>query len=123
MKPFALTVGLFAIALVAPSGEAAAQNFGAIAFSTGTGAIGWSFDYGSKSSAESAALANCRQHGADCIIATWFRNACGAIAVGDGNGWGAAWSNYRNGAESEALQICRRNTSNCTVRRWACTTR
>ena len=103
--------------------QAAAQdNYGAIAYSPSTGAPGWSFDYGSRAAAENVALASCRKHAGDCVIPIWFRNACGALAVGS-NGYGSGWGTSRKLAESYALQTCRKNTGGCSIRRWACTTR
>lgn len=102
--------------------RAAGESYGAIAYSRTTGAIGWGFDYPSREAAESGAVANCRQHAGDCAVATWFRDACGAIAVGD-NGYGAEWGEEAKGAEDAALTRCRGRALNCTVRRSVCTTR
>ena len=98
---------------------ARADYYGAIAYSTGNGAVGYSYDYGSRYAAEARALNEC---GGGCFIATWFRNACGALAVGQ-NGWGADWGNSRAEAESKALNACYRYTGGCYVKRWVCTTR
>ena len=102
---------------------AAQDNHGAIAFSQRTGAVGWSYDFPTRAAAEQRALQECGQHGGGCRITTWFRNACGALAVGDGNGWGGSWGNTRHEAESKALSLCSNETRRCTVRRWVCTTR
>jgi serine/threonine-protein kinase len=113
-----------ALLLCAAGQSAAAQdNYGAIAFSPATGAHGWSYDYPSRSAAENAALANCGRYASDCRVPIWFRNACGALAVGAGNGYGSGWGTSRAIAERYALQVCRRYTSGCRIRRWACTTR
>jgi serine/threonine-protein kinase len=107
----------------AGSGSAAAQsNYGAIAYSPSTGAHGWSYDYASRAAAENVALANCRRHAGDCVVPIWFRNACGALAVGT-NGYGSGWGSKRRLAESFALRTCRKHTRGCRIRRWACTTR
>lgn len=100
----------------------AANRFGAIAYSVGTTAHGWAYDYPTREAAEAAALTNCRQHAADCSIPIWFQNACGALAVGT-NGYGSGWGVDRPLAETYALQSCGQYTSNCAVRRWVCTTR
>jgi hypothetical protein len=115
------TCVLLAVACLG-SGEAAAENYGAIAYSPSTKAHGWSYDYPSRSAAEDVALSNCRKHAGDCIVPLWFRNACGALAVG-ASGYGTGWGTSRNLAESQALRVCRRYTGNCAIRRWACTTR
>ena len=77
---------------------------------------------GSRSDAESVALANCGEHAKDCVVPIWFRNACGALAVGS-SGYGSGWGTSREFAESYALKSCREHTSDCYVKRWACTTR
>ncbi len=60
--------------LCAGSGEAAAENYGAIAYSPSTKAYGWSYDYPSRGAAEREALSGCRAKASDCIIPLWFRN-------------------------------------------------
>ena len=52
----------------------------------------------------------------------WFRNACGALAVG-ADGYGSGWGSSRKSAEGQALQSCRRYSGGCAVIRWVCTTR
>jgi hypothetical protein len=108
--------------LCAGSGEAAAENYGAIAYSPSTKAYGWSYDYPSRGAAEREALSGCRAKASDCIIPLWFRNACGALAIGP-NGYGTAWATERSSAERRALDVCRRNSGGCAVARWVCTTR
>lgn len=110
------------VAGVLVPGAALADNYGAIAYSQSTGSMGWSYDYASRRQAEDVALQNCRQHASDCHVPLWFRNACGAIAVGE-NGFGTGWGTDRGLAESYALDTCRKYTSACSVRRWVCTTR
>ena len=102
---------------------AQAANYGAIAFSPATGAHGYSYDYRSQRQAQHRALGECARRGGGCKIATWFRNACGALAVGAGNGWGAEWGNTRAEAERLALQRCSTHTSGCYILRWVCTSR
>ena len=117
-----IAAGLLAVATSLVAGEAAADNYGAIAYSPGTGAHGWSIDYGSREAAESVALQNCRKHAGDCTVPIWFRNACGALAVGP-SGYGSGWGTDRSLAERYAMQSCRKHGRNCQIRRWACTTR
>lgn len=103
---------------------ACAQNYyGAIAYSPSTGSYGYSYDHASRARAEDGAYAECRKHASDCQVALWFRNACGALAVGDDGGWGTGWGSVLQRAESEALGVCGKHTSNCSVIRWVCTTR
>ena len=56
-----LAAGLLVFCFGAGSGKAAAENYGAIAYSPSTKAYGWSYDYPSRSAAESQALSNCRK--------------------------------------------------------------
>jgi serine/threonine-protein kinase len=65
----------------------------------------------------------CRKRGGGCRIATWFKNACGALAVGEDNFYGGAWGASRLEAESKALTHCRKEAQNCNIRRWVCTGR
>lgn len=106
--------------VLAGMGPTQADKFGAIAFSTSSGQAGWSFDYDTRAIAESRALANC---GAGCKVVTWFKNSCGALAVGRNNGYGATWADSRAAAEKAAMGICRSNSTGCGIRRWVCTKR
>jgi hypothetical protein len=115
----ALAVAAF-FALFGSAARAADDNFGAIAFSSGTGATGYSYDYDSRDDAEERALQEC---GPGCKVVLWFKNGCGALAVGEGNGSGTGWAASRTEAENLAIGYCRQNTSGCEISRWACTTR
>jgi hypothetical protein len=96
------------------------DHFGAIAFSKNTGTLGYSYDYGSDGAAQQAALQSC---GNDCAVVVSFINACGALAVGAGRGYGTGWAQSREEAESIALRYCASNTSECGISRWTCTSR
>jgi len=119
VTPFVLAPA-FVLAVALSSSEAAADYFGAIAFSQDTGAVGYGYDYPSRAAAEERALDEC---GEACEVVVWFQNACGALAVGDDNGYGSAWAANRREAENIALNNCKQNAENCSVRRWVCTTR
>jgi hypothetical protein len=56
----------------------------------------------------------------DCQVAVWFRNACGALAVGKGNAWMSRWGISRQAALDEAMRSCGDQTDNCTIKRWVC---
>lgn len=101
----------------------AGDKYGAIAISPSTKALGWSYNYNSNSYAKSVALAHCRKHASDCKIASWFRNACGAIAIGNSGGWGADWGRNIKQAKWKALKRCRGYDHGCKVKRWVCTDR
>jgi serine/threonine-protein kinase len=100
------------------------DNFGAISYSSVTGAYGLSYDYRSRNAAERRAIRECEGYAGsgDCRILVWFRNACGALAQGDG-GVGTGWGANVSIAQQYALQSCRRYYRNCRVVKWVCTTR
>jgi hypothetical protein len=98
------------------------NKYGAIAYSPATGVHALTTDHATQEEAERAALASCAQRARDCKVPLWFRNACGALAVGP-NGYGTGWGVDQGLAESFALQTCAKYSKNCTIRRWACTTR
>lgn len=100
----------------------AGEYYGAIAYSPTNRAHGWAFDYSSRGAAERRALALCGRHAEDCIVPVWFRNACGALAVGP-DGYGSGWGSSRKSAEGQAIQSCRRYSGGCAVIRWVCTSR
>lgn len=101
----------------------AKNKFGAIAISPSSKAMGWSFNYNSKWKANQVALNKCRKYASDCKIGVWFRNACGAVAVGTNGGWGAHWGNSVKSAKWKAKKTCRKYDSYCQVKRWVCTDR
>jgi len=108
-------------ALAMQAAPATARDYyGAIAYSNSTGALGWSYDYGSRGEAEDAALSEC--HGG-CTAVLWFRNACGAIATASDHSFGTGWATTRGEAERIALNGCRKYADDCSVERWVCTTR
>lgn len=120
-----LLAGFFVLfALTLNMGQSFASDFhGAIAISPSNKAMGWSYDYKTRWQAENAALRKCGQYANDCRIATWFRNSCGAIAVGAYGGWGAHWGRNIRQAKWKSKRMCRKNDSHCQVKRWVCTTR
>ena len=98
------------------AGGSSKKTFGAIAFSRDTGANGYSFQYDSRSGAEARALKECGVHASDCTVASSFSDACGALAVGDGNGWGSSRAESIIKAERNALATCRSyENTNCEI--------
>jgi hypothetical protein len=96
------------------SAVAAAQDrYGAIAFSETSRAEGWSYEHLTRSSAEQRALNECALHADDCQVVIWFRNACGALAVGRGNAWGASSGNSRQAALDAATRDCSHDADDC----------
>jgi len=113
-----LFVGLFVGIEVA----AAADVFGAIAYSKSTGKWGYSYDYSSREEAESAAVGNCDRN--DCVVKSWFKNSCGALAKASNKALGYSWgAPDRERAERIALSKCRERGSRCRIITWACTKR
>jgi serine/threonine-protein kinase len=117
---WALALGAGAAVAEDDEGDAEQAHYGAIAYSPSTRAHGWSYNYTSRREAEQRALARCRRYADDCVLPVWFRNACGALAVG-ADGYGSGWGSSRKLAEGYAVQSCSRYSGGCTVVRWVCT--
>ena len=99
------------------AGSSSKKTFGAIAFSRDTGANGYSFQYDNLSGAEARALKECSAYASDCTVASSFSDACGALAVGDGNGWGSSRAESIIKAERNALATCRSyDNKNCEIK-------
>ena len=99
-----------AIAQKAPRGG----FWGAIAYSTKTGAYGYAVNRTSKRDAETEAFRIC---GTNCNLLRTFHNGCGAVAVREkrvSSDTGAA----REIAEAKALRKC---GDQCKIAVWACT--
>ena len=114
------TLAATAAAIIALTTSAEAREFGAIAFSSQSGAHGYSHNYSSRAAAEQRALSGCRSNGRGCRVVIYFHDACGALAVGHGNGSGYSWGASRREAERRALSNCSDYTSSCQVVRWVC---
>lgn len=117
LKTLSFVTAIFALT----TGAAFADNyFGAIAYSRNSGAIGYSYDHASRSSAEGRAMNECRAKGRGCKVVLWFKNACGAVAGGS-DGWGSGWGGNRQVAERQATNSCSNYSGGCRVLTWACT--
>lgn len=92
--------------------------FGAIARGQSSKELGYSTKMKSREAAEQAALANCH---ANCSVAVWFQDACGAYAEGV-NGWGANFGATMDEARSKAKSACTAYASQqeCQVKLVAC---
>jgi uncharacterized protein DUF4189 len=91
------------------------KPWGAIAYSSATGAFGYAVDQASKRSAETEAF---RQCGGDCDVIRSFRNGCGAIAEAQKHyAWDTGAS--REIAEIKARKKC--GAESCRITVWACT--
>lgn len=115
--------------VVAPGAVISAygDNYGAIALAMTGGAVGWSYDFGTKRGAFRRAVRECKSasdYPWTCKKIAWVKNGCLAVAVRwDGNyvdryGWGAA--NSKRQAYLRALDEC---GFQCKRRAYTCTTR
>lgn len=109
---------LLLFALLLSVQTALAANYGAIAHSATDGGSGYSYDHRSRTAAEDAALERCNRDSVDCYVVMWFRDACGALAVG-ANGLGHAWARGRRAV----LRYCSQHGEGCAIRTSVCTTR
>jgi uncharacterized protein DUF4189 len=115
-----LLVALPLLALLPGTTLGQQEYFGAIAYSLRTGAHGWASNHPSRSAAEKVALANCRKYATDCKTQVWFKNACAALATGEGGGFGTAWGNSQKAVDDEALKLCAKHAKGCSVVRRVC---
>jgi uncharacterized protein DUF4189 len=102
-------------ALAAAKPPSPKNAWGAVAYSSATGAYGYTVDQPSRRSAETEAF---RQCGADCDVIKTFRNTCGAIAEADRH---YAWE---TGASREIVEMKARRKCGgdaCRIAVWACT--
>ncbi|WP_081615325.1 DUF4189 domain-containing protein [Rhizobium freirei] len=120
MTSLKLTAATTALAITLSTGIASAAQFGAIAYSRDTGSYGSSHNYSSRAGAEEEALSACSSYADDCRVVVYFRNACGALAVGSERGYGWGWSARRNQARDIAIANCEENDSGCHVVSWTC---
>ncbi len=71
--------------------QAAAQSWGALAFSENGTAYAFSRNYASKEAAEEGALAECAKYASDCKIYDTFENRCTSLAGSPNGVYGWAW--------------------------------
>ena len=96
--------------------------FGAIAYSSSSRAMGWSYDAKTQNDADESALNSCRSYGSGCQVVARFNSACGVLAITGQGGWGAATGANQPEAEHNAVVTCSRyGNSGCFVKRWVCT--
>ena len=114
-----LLLSAFGLLALQALGAEGGDRHGVIAFSQGADGghawgIAWSYD--SEAGAEARAIEECGgQGGGNCVQVGWFRNACGALAVGGGNGFGAGWGDTKAAAERDALSECEFRNASCRV--------
>ncbi|OAI46170.1 hypothetical protein AYO44_11790 [Planctomycetaceae bacterium SCGC AG-212-F19] len=94
------------------------DTYAAIAYSPSTGKYGYASNYGSRWSAQNAALRNCPV--ADAKIVTWVHNGFCALALGDDvSAWGIGYS-YGDGAtntnaKQRALNECSKRSNGARI--------
>ena len=81
VKRLGFVIGLLGLLIYVTSPSNA--GFGAIAFSSSNGSLGFSYGHASRLNAELRALGECRNRGGiDCRIVVWESIACAALATG-----------------------------------------
>ena len=111
---------VFAGALACAALPAFAQNpFGAIVLgriSGGDPTWGLAWSPRGYDDAGERARNECYERGAAaCLIVGYARASCGALAVDDRNGHGAAWGESLDSAEGAALAACRALGETCRI--------
>jgi len=116
------TIRVFAVvaAMLMMTSMASARGYGAIAYSSKTGAHGWSHSYSSRHAAESAALRSCRAYGRGCRIIVWELNSCAAVAVSPDGGWGWGLHQDRWRAQAIANAECEARNRSCSLLQLVC---
>ena len=107
--------------LLTLSAPAFAAEYGAIAYDTGTGRMGWSWHGPSVGQANAAAISSCATAGCKTVIEIG-PTMCGALATTpNGKGWGAASRSTRAAAELGAMENCQKaNAGQCKVQTSDC---
>jgi hypothetical protein len=101
----------------------AANKYGAIAYSSSTGAHGYAYNNKSQYSAKRRAIRLCRIRASkkDCKVIIGFKNGCGALAKGYNGKFGFGSGVQKTVAKRHALNVCSRYTNRCRVIRTVCT--
>lgn len=94
------------------------NTYAAIAFSPATGKRACAYNYGSRASAERAALKTCGAD--DARIVTWANNGYCALALSDDNLYWGTGSSYGDGASNvearnHALKQCRDRATSARI--------
>jgi clan AA aspartic protease (TIGR02281 family) len=102
-------------------GPAPARGFGAVSRDELTGRYGFSWNQGTQSLADTAALDGCSTEKCEVVFRVGPRQ-CGALAMTEaGKIWGGATRDARTDAELAAMQNCsRRTTEQCKLRGSVC---
>jgi serine/threonine-protein kinase len=96
------------------NGGSRGEAWGAIAYSPNSGDYGYSYGTASRTAAEQRAKRECGK--ADCEVAAWFSNSCGALAASDDGIWTGAQNDNERRAREIALADCIKDRGkNCEV--------
>jgi len=99
----AALVGAFLFVSAAP---AAAQSWGALAFSENGTAYSYSRNYTTKEGAEQGAMSECSKYASDCKIYDTFENRCTSLAGSPNGVYGWAWGGEIAARQARAIQEC-----------------
>jgi hypothetical protein len=122
MRTHFVASGIIGLAsLLALSVPAFAAEYGAIAYDTGTGKMGWTWHGPSVAQANAGAISACVTAGCKVVIEIGS-GMCGALATTpNGKGWGAASRSTRDAAQLGAMEDCQKaNTGQCKVQTSDC---
>ena len=96
-------------------------QYGALAYDSETGAVGWSYDFPDAAGAEQKALSSCLEHGRSCKVVYDFWNSCASLAVADDGSYAVGRGETEDAANDEAVIACAGNGQNCSIQAWSCT--
>ena len=99
----AALLGAFFIVSAAP---AAAQSWGALAFSENGTAYSYSRNYATKEEAEQGAMSECSKYASDCKIYDTFENRCTSLAGSPNGVYGWAWGGDLQARQQRAIAEC-----------------
>ena len=107
MLRFGLAARAGALLLVSAA-PAAAQGWGALAFSEKGTAYAYTRNYETKEGAEQGALAECAKFASDCKIYETFQDRCLALAGSPNGTYGWAWGGDAQARAERAMSECKR---------------
>ena len=89
------------------------DHFGAVAYSSSSGAYGYSYGKSTLGSAKATALNKCGRGGQ---VVGWAKNCYLALSLGRTRGaYGFGYGNSKGEANALALRYCSRHTTNCYI--------
>jgi hypothetical protein len=108
---------LAAAALFFSAAPAAAQGWGALAFSENGTAYSYSRNYNSREQAMQGALGECAKHAADCKIYATFQNKCVALsgASNGAYGWAIGGSDAQARVDASMRQCQQQGGPDCRL--------